>query len=117
MNDLTYSNVGDYRIPDLTVPQEPPVILGKYALLHKNYLKQRRRVLFVNLLTSGKLTEHLSEVEQTANERMDLITRQMATAQGVTEAFKAANQMAWVGAMNNIKACAEEIIFKEIVYA
>ena len=115
--ELTYRMEGDYRIPNLTVPEEGQVVLGKYALLRKNYLKQHRRILFVNLLTSGTLNEHLTEIEQTAQERMELITRQMAVAQGVTEQMKAENQMQWVGMMNNIRASAEETILADLIYS
>jgi len=115
--ELTYRMEGDYRVPNLAVPEEPPVALGKYALLRKNYLKQHRRILFVNLLTSGTLNEHLTEIEQTAQERMELITRQMAAAQGVTEQMKAENQMQWVGMMNNIRASAEETILNDLIYS
>jgi len=115
--ELTYRMEGDYRVPNLAVPEEGQVVLGKYALLRKNYLKQHRRILFVNLLTSGTLNEHLTEIEQTAQERMDLITRQMAAAQGVTEQMKAENQMQWVGLMNNIRHSAEETILAELIYS
>ena len=115
--ELTYRMEGDYKVPNLAVPEEGQVVLGKYALLRKNYLKQHRRILFVNLLTSGKLNEHLTEIEQTAQERMELITRQMAVAQGVTEQMKAENQMQWVGLMNNIRHSAEETILAELIYS
>ena len=115
--ELTYRMEGDYRVPNLAVPEEGQVVLGKYALLRKNYLKQHRRILFVNLLTSGTLNEHLTEIEQTAQERMELITRQMAAAQGVTERMKAENQMQWVGLMNNIRHSAEETILAELIYS
>ena len=115
--ELTYRKEGDYQLPNLALPEEGPVVLGKYALLRKDYLKQNRRVLFVNLLTSGKLNEHLMEIEQTANERMELLTAQMAAAQGVTEELKAKDQMKWVGMMNNIRHSAEEAIMSELIFA
>ena len=114
---LTYRVEGDYLVPNLTLPEEPPVILGKYALLRKKYLKQYRRVLFVNLLTAGTLNQHLMEIERTANERMELTTAQMAAAQGVTEQLKASDQMRWVGLMNNIRHSAEETILNDLIYA
>jgi len=116
MEALTYRMEGDYRVPNLTVPEEPPVTLGKYALLRKKYLKQNRRILFVNLLTAGKLNEHLMEIEQTANERIEQLTAQMAAAQGVDERMKAENQMQWVGLMNNIRHSAEETILNDLIY-
>ena len=114
---LTYRMEGDYQVPNLTLPDEPEIVLGKYALLRKKYLKQHRRILFVNLLTSGKLNEHLMEIEQTANSRMELMTAQMAQSQGVTEQMKAENQMQWVGLMNNIRHSAEETILNDLIYA
>ena len=114
---LTYRQEGDYQIPNLTAPEEPPVILGKYALLRKKYLKENRKVLYVNLLTKGKLNEHLLEIEQTAQERMETMTRQMAAEQGVTEQMKADDQMKWVGLMNNIRQSAEETILNDLIYA
>ena len=114
---LTYRTEGDYQVPNLTVPEEAPIALGKYALLRKKYLKQNRRLLFTNLLTSGKLNEHLTEIEQAANERMELMTAQMAASQGVTEELKASDQMKWVGMMNNIRHSAEETILRDLIYA
>ena len=111
----TYSSVGDYSIPNLCVPgEEYP--LGKYGRMRLDFLKRHRRVLYVNLLTAGTLNTHLMETEQTANEQMELLTAQMATAQGVSERLKAESQMLWVGAMNNIKACAEEIVLRELIH-
>lgn len=114
--ELTYRMEGDYRVPNLTVSEESPVILGKYALLRKKYLKQHRRVLYLNLLTAGKLNEHLTEIEQAAMSRMEQITAQMAAAQGVTEKLKAENQMQWVGLMNNIRHSAEESVLNDLIY-
>ncbi|MDR1558994.1 MAG: TnpV protein [Clostridiales bacterium] len=113
---LTYRMEGDYLVPNLALPEEPPVFLGKYALLRKKYLKQNRRVLYVNLLSEGKLNEYLMEIEQTAMERMEMMTKQMATEQGVTENLKAVNQMLWVGLMNNIRQSAEETILNDLIY-
>ena len=117
MEALTYRTEGDYLIPNLTVPEEPPVVLGKYALLRKKYLKQHCRALYLNFLTAGTLNQHLTEIEQTANERMELITRQMAVEQGVTEELKASDQMKWVGMMNNIRNSVEETLLHDLIYA
>ena len=114
---VTYRTEGDYQLPNLTLPEEEPVVFGKYALLRKDYLKKHRRVLYLNLLTEGKLNEHLAEIEQTANERMELITRQMAAEQGVTEQMKASEQLKWVGMMNNIRNSAEESILSDLIYS
>ena len=115
--DLTYRTEGDYRVPNLAVPEEGPVVLGKYALLRKQHLKQHNRILFVNLLTAGTLNQHLMEIERTANERIELMTAQMAEAQGVDEKLKASDQMRWVGLMNNIRQAAEETILHDLIYA
>ena len=114
--ELTYRTEGDYRVPNLTVPEESPVVLGKYALLRKKYLKQYRRVLYLNLLTAGTLNEHLTEIEQTATSRIEQLATQMAAAQGVMEKLKAENQMQWVGLMNNIRHSAEELVLSDLIY-
>ena len=116
MNQITYTMQGDYNLPNLLPPQEPEVHLGKYALLRRRYLQQSRKVLFTNLLTSGKLNEHLMEVDKAANERMELLVAQMAQAEGITEEMKATDQMKWVGLMNNIRMSAEEQVLKELIY-
>ena len=115
--ELTYTKQGDYLIPDLTMPEEPEVTLGKYALMRRNYLQTQRRGLYTNLLTSCTLNQHLMEIEQTAFERMELMVKQMAETQGVTEELKASDQMAWVGRMNNIRHSAEETILRELIYS
>jgi len=117
MEEINYSRFGDYDLPNLTLPEQKDVFVGKYGLLRKAYLKSHRRVIYTSLLTSGKLQEHLAEVDSVANDQLETMMRQAARAQGVTEALKATDQMAWVGAMNNIKHQAEEIIFKELIYA
>lgn len=117
MNELTYTMQGDYRLPNLIPPQEPEVTLGKYALLRRKYLKQHRRVTYTNLLTTGRLTAHLMEIEQTACSRMEQLITQMAKSEGVTEELKATDQMKWVGLMNSIRQAAEEIVLSELVFS
>lgn len=114
--ELTYSKQGDYLIPDLALPEEEEATLGRYALKRLDYLKNHRKGLYTNLLTSGNLNAHLTEIEQTARSRMELITAQMAVARGVTEQMKAENQMQWVGMMNNIRHSTEETILAELIY-
>ncbi|MCD7954280.1 MAG: TnpV protein [Lachnospiraceae bacterium] len=116
MNELTYTMQNGYRLPNLLPPQEPEVPLGKYALLRRTYLKQKRRVAYTNLLTSGKLNQHLMEIEQTALSRMEQITAQMVKAEGVTEELKARDPMKWTGLMNSIRHSAEETILNELIY-
>lgn len=113
----TYIRVGDYFIPDLVLDDEPEYQIGKYGRMRERYLKEHRRAAYTELKLSGKLDEHLAEIDQTCNERMERIVKQMAEREGVTEALKASDQMAWIGAMNNIRNRAEEIVLSEVVYA
>ena len=114
MLELTYHWEGDYLSPDLEPPEAPRV--GKYGTMRHNYLRDHHRSVFDGMLLSGKLNAHLEEVDRAANEMMELLTTQMAKDEGVTEQLKAADQMAWVGAMNNIKARAEEFVFRNLIY-
>ena len=116
MNEITYTKQGDYLIPDLTLATEPELPLGRYALMHRDYLEQHKRVTYLNLLTSGELNKHLYEVEQTALTRLELLTKQLCKEQGVTEELKAKAPMQWVGLMNNIRSQAEEVILTELIY-
>ena len=116
MNQITYTMQGDYNLPNLLPPQEPEVHLGKYALMRRKFLKQNRRITYTNLLTSGRLNGHLHEVEQTALQRLELLTKQLASEQGVTEELKEKAPMQWVALMNNIRSQAEEVIMTELIY-
>ena len=115
-NGGTYRREGDYYVPNLTLPDEPEYHIGIWGQRRRDYLKKHRPVFFTNLLTSGKLNEHLREIDETAYERRELIVKQMKETQGVTEQLKAKNQMLWVGKVNNICACADEIIRNELIY-
>ena len=117
MTEITYTRQGDYNLPNLLPPQEEPVPHGKYALLRKKFLKEHRRVTYTNLLTSGRLSSHLAEIQQTAQRRMEEIVAQMAKSQGVTEELKASDQMKWVQMMNSIRHSAEEVILNDLIYA
>ena len=115
--ELTYTKVGDYYIPDLVLDElEPVKTVGKYGSLRRTYLKQHRHDLWRELAGSGKLTAHLLDIDDTAQEWMDRLLPQMMEAAGVTEELKARDQMAWVGLMNCCKAQVEEIIFAELIY-
>lgn len=103
--------------PDLLPPEEDAPTYGKYGHMRLTYLKQHRPTLYTSLLLSGKLTAHLNEIDGAANVQMELLTKQMAKAQGITEELKARDQMAWVGAMNNVRSAAEEIVCTELIYA
>ena len=102
--------------PNLLPPAEDEPHYGKHGRLRLTYLKEHHEGLYIGLLLSGKLNAQLNEIDDTANARMELLIKQMAKAQGVTEALKARDQMAWVGAMNNIRNAAEEIVLSEIIY-
>ena len=114
--DMTYTMKDGYRLPDLLPPQEPETTLGKYGLLRRKYLKAHRKVLFTNLLTSGKLNEHLAEIDRTAKERMEQLVTEMARTEGVTEELKAADPMKWLGLMNSLRNAAEETVLTELIY-
>ena len=112
----TYSQQGDYLLPNLKMPKQPEYNIGVWGQRRRRYLKQHRPILYTNLLTSCKLSEHLAAVEEECNERMESLVKIIAKQEGVTEALKAADQMAWVRRMNNIRNRAEEIVLNEIVY-
>jgi len=114
---ITYTEVNGYYIPDLALPAQPEGDIGKYGRARLAYLRKHKSVLHIHMLTQGTLWEHLLEIQQTATERMELLTAQMMAAQGVTERMKADDMMLWVGKVNNIRACADEIIRDELIYA
>ena len=116
MTEITYRMQNGFQVPNLLMPQAPEVHLGKYAELRREYLKKRRRVLYTNLLTSGKLNSHLAEIQQTAQRRMEEIVAQMAKAEGVTEALKATDPLRWTGLMNNLRHSAEELVLSDLIY-
>ena len=112
----TYSRQGDYLLPNLKLSEQPDYNIGVWGQRRRRYLKQHRPIIYTNLLTSCKLSEHLAEVEKECTERMDSLVKAMAKQEGVTEALKAADQWAWVRRMNNIRNRAEEIVLNEIIY-
>jgi len=114
---IAYKEHGNYLIPDLDLPEQENRFIGKYGLRRKAYLKTHRKLIYTNLLTAGTLHKHLADTDEQAKDMLEGLVRQIASARGVTEDLKAADQMAWVGAMNNIRVCAEEIVMAEIVYA
>lgn len=116
MNEITCTRKGDYNLPNLLPPQEPTIPLGKYGRMRQQFLKEHRRITYTNLLTSGKLNRYLAEIQQTAQNRMEQVTRQMIQEQGVTEELKAQDQMEWVRRMNQIQSTAEELILDELIY-
>ena len=115
MQELTYHWEGDYLIPDLEAPEAPKI--GKFGTLRHKYLRSRHRGIFDGMLLEGSLNPHLEQIDRQANEMMERLTAQMAQAEGVTEALKARDQLAWVRAMNSIKNRAEEIVLNDLIYA
>lgn len=113
----TYRQAGDYFIPNLTLPDTGDYQLGKYGRMRRTCLKEHHKVLYTNLVVEGKLFEHLTEIDQSCNKRMEIIVSAMAKQEGVTETLKATDQMEWVRRMNNIRNRAEEIVLTELVYA
>ena len=112
---IRYELIGDYYYPCLTVEESSP--LSKYGRLRKRYLREHKRVLYYTLLTSGKLYEHLAEIDTSACAMAEYLIKEMAKRQGVTEQLKATDMMKWVEMMNNIRACVDEIVLNDIVYS
>ena len=115
INHMEYVLAGDYYIPDLKLPHEERPI-GKYGQMHRKYLKEHNPMMFNDLVLDGQLWTYLADLNEQAQERLSLIVEQMKAAEGVTEELKAADQMAWIRAMNSIHNRAEEIVLEEIVY-
>ncbi len=112
-----YERQGDYLIPCLTVPAEEEQAIGIWGQRHLDYLKQYRKVTYTNLLTSGRLNAYLADINRQAQERFERLIEGMKQAQGITEQLKAENALEWTGCLNNIRACAREIVEKEIIFA
>ena len=112
-----YERQGDYLIPRIALPAEKEQPIGLFGQRHLDYLKQHRRVTYINLLTSGRLNSYLADIDRQAQERLERLIEGMKQAQGITEQLKAENALEWVGRLNNIRACAMEIVNEEIIYA
>lgn len=113
----TYTQQGDYLLPNLTLPAEKETgNIGVWALRHKRYLKHHHKVLYYNLLTSGKLHSHLADVEEQAQDLFSRLVKEYAEKEGITEQLKSTDQMKWVGKMNAIRNAATEIINQELIY-
>ena len=112
----TYMQVGDYLLPDLKLPQEEQQPIGICGQHHRRYLKDHRRAAYATLFTNGKLNSYLADIDRQAEAMFLRLVKQMAEAEGVTETLKAANQMEWVGRMNNIRNRAMEIVNSELIY-
>ena len=116
-NGLWYELQGDYYIPCLILPAEKEQPIGLWGQRHSRYLKEHRRNTYTTLLTSGRLNTYLADIDKQAQERMERLTEQMKRAQGITEQLKAENALEWTQKVNNIRACAKEIVEKEIILA
>lgn len=112
----TYTKSGDYFIPDIGLPRTGNRKIGKYGRMRHRYMKEHRPVLYSTMILNGTLWDHLAEIDLTCNNRLDVLISGMQENQGITEALKSRDPMAWVRAMNNIRNCAEEIILRELVY-
>ncbi len=113
----TYHEESGYIIPDLRLPEEKERTIGLFGQRHLQYLREYRRVTYINLLTSGRLNTYLADIDRQAQERFERLIEQMKQTQGITEQLKAENALEWVGRLNNIRACAMEIMNKEIIFA
>ena len=114
-NGMSYTLHGDYYLPDLVLREEEPTY-GKYGMLRKQFLKEHRSAKYQYLLLTGKLTEHLNQIDQEARKQVEILMEQMVKKQGATEELKAQDQMKWVRLMINIKSSAEEIVLKNTIY-
>lgn len=112
----TYTQVGDYLLPNLTLSEEEQRPIGIWGQRHARHLKQHHKVLYMNLLTSGKLNNYLADIDEQAEDMFSRLVKEMAIRQGVTEQLKAADQMAWVGKMNAIRNAAMELVNKELIF-
>ena len=115
-NGLWYELIGDYYIPVLTLSSEEQRPIGKWGRMHRDYLKEYRPLCYNDLILSGQLWTYLVVLNEQAQNRLEVIIDQMKASEGVTEELKAADQMAWVGAMNSMRNRAEEIILREMIY-
>lgn len=113
---ISYTQQGDYLLPDLQLPEQSKVEIGIWGKRHLRYLKNHHPIIYTNLLTSCKLTAYLADIDKEANEMFDRLVRQISKKESVTEKLKAENQMLWVREMNNIRNRVEGIIYQEIIF-
>ena len=116
-NELTYTRVGDYSYPNLTLKNPQPQSLGKYGRMRREYLKKHRPILYNRLILSEKLHSHLTEIDTTANRRLEQMMNELKQQNNVTEKMKSENPMLWVQTMNSLKSQAEEAILIELIYS
>lgn len=114
---ITYTQQGDFLLPNLKLPEQPKVEIGIFGKRHLRYLERNRKILYTNMLTKGNLTAYLADIDEQAENMFDQLVRQLAEHEGVTEQLKANNQMLWVKKMNSIRNRAEEIVNHELIYS
>ena len=115
-NEITYTQQGDYLLPDVKLPEQPKVEIGIWGRQHERYIKQYHKIRYFNLLTSGTLVAYLADIDREATEMYDRLVQQLAKQEGVTEQLKSKNTVLWVRCMNNIRNCATEIVNKDLIY-
>ena len=115
-NGLWYVRQGEYYLPELALPPEEEKPIGIWGQRHLQYLKEHKRLVYINLLTSGRLNEYLASVDEQAEDMFSRLVKEYADRQEVTEQLKAENQLLWVQKMNNIQACVREVVEREIIY-
>ena len=115
-NGIEYVRNGDYYIPNLTVPDDKVYNIGKYGRLHSIFIKENHPCIYSMKMLNGTWLAYLEEIDTSAKEMIDKLVKDMATKQGITEELKAKDQMAWVGAINNIRHSAEEIVCKDLLF-
>ena len=113
-NGLWYERSGDYYLPCLSLPEQKTV--GIWGQRYRHFLKEHRSATYTAMFLNGTLDDHVAEIDRQADEMLDRLTKQLAAQEGVTEQLKASDQMAWIGAMNNIRARAEEVVSKELIH-
>ena len=114
--EISYTQQGDYLLPDLSLPEQPKVEIGIWGKRHLRYIEQHHKIHYTNMLTSCKLTAYLADINEQAEEMFFRLVKQLAEKEGVTEQLKANNQMLWVRKMNNIRNRVEEIVNAELIY-
>ena len=115
-NGLWYAKKGGYYLPELALPSEEEKLIGIWGQRHLRYLKEHKQFVYLNLLTSGRLNEYLASIDEQAEDMFFRLVKEYAGKHGVTEQLKAENQLLWVQKMNNIRACAREIVENEVIY-
>lgn len=113
---ISYTLKGDYYIPNLALPKQEKITLNKYGRMRLNYLKEQKKTLYTELVMNGTLTKHLKEIQETAENRVNLIINELKEKSNLTEDMKNTDQLTWVGTMNAIKEQAEETVFSELIY-